>query len=331
MTDGVDEAMRKAAEELRLLCELERRKHKLAARYLGLRHFWVLFLPSLILTTGAGLLSFISTSDVAASKDKDSEDGLSDSVQNVYGMVVGLISLISAALQTLVDYLKWKSRADMHRSASLDLRNISDELKFLTIDASSGSAIDAKTKNPNPGQLIKTSQDQFRQIMLGCKSQLPSRIDDAFTMLHVSLVHLKECTEAQMKEEEAKEDAAGGGKKLEKANKYIIQEREEIWLTLLALFTDQMTRNWFLIIPRWETAWQGTAEALLQKKRGKKRGSIPAYKVKSYDLIYKYTFEEQTKETKEKPDNSTTSITTSSANSPKPSGDEAKDHPPLNV
>lgn len=162
----------------------------------------------------------------------------------------------------------------MHKSASLDLRNISDELKFLTLDLlpDGGNNPYSKT-NANPAQLVKTARDQFRQIMLGCKSQFPSRIDDAFTMLHVPLVHLKVCTEEHPK------------KKGESASEYFIHDREEIWLTLLALFTDQMTRTWLLIIPPWETAWNGTARALKLKSK-----TVPADEAKCYDLIYKCTF-----------------------------------------
>ena len=102
--------------------EQERQIQRLSAAHYGAWHFWFLFMPSALLTLLAGILAFLSTSDM-----------LGSALRVRLSIVVGCLALVATFLQALSDQLKLDSRAAMHRSAVLDLKRICDDLEFMSI------------------------------------------------------------------------------------------------------------------------------------------------------------------------------------------------------
>ena len=148
--------------------EMERQMQRLAAEHLAFWHFWFLFLPSATLTMVSGALAFLSTSDL-----------IEPSNRVLLVTVVGLLALVATFLQTLSDRLKFGSRADMHRSAVLDLGAIIDSLDFMKIDqiGISKEGLDQATNN------VAEYRKMFSQVRTGCKSAIPLRVVQSFNTI----------------------------------------------------------------------------------------------------------------------------------------------------
>lgn len=149
--------------------EAERQMQRLAAAHFGFWHFYFLFIPAASLTMASGILAFLSTSEAV-----DAERRVA------LATVVGCLSLVAVFLQTINDQLKYGSRAEMHRSAVLDLKRITDELDFMQIDRIGGSARKKVS--------VATYHGLFSQVQQGCKSMLPLRVSQAFNAIDTRIM-----------------------------------------------------------------------------------------------------------------------------------------------
>jgi len=150
-------------------CESERQMQTLAATYFHFRHFWVLFLPGALLTMAASTLAFLSSSRIL------------ESHTDTLTTIVGCLALIAGFFQTLNNFLKWNVRAEMHTSAAYDLKKIVDDLEFIQV-VRTGS-----TKQQQP-KTLKTFQQLYGQIMLGCKSEKPIQIASAYKTIETRVL-----------------------------------------------------------------------------------------------------------------------------------------------
>lgn len=113
----------------------------------------------------ASILSFLSTTDLFASKSR-----------TLLSVGVGVLAIVSTFVQVLSDQLKWSIRAEMHKSASLDLKQIVDDLDFQQISRIGSMSETAKIA-------VLEYHKMYSQIMIGCKSYPPLEITQAFTAL----------------------------------------------------------------------------------------------------------------------------------------------------
>ena len=172
-TKSVEGSKNEAAHDNMIAClfikmEEEHQMHRLAAAYYGFWHFWFLFLPAALLTMISGVLAFMSTSEA-----------VSTGVRVILAVVVGCLALLATFLQTINDQLAYGSRADMHKSAVLDLKRITDDLEFMQIDRI-GSSDNHMT--------VGTYQKMYSQIQQGCKSMIPIRIAQTFKCIETRLM-----------------------------------------------------------------------------------------------------------------------------------------------
>ena len=146
--------------------EVERQMQRLAVEHLAFWHFWFLFLPSATLTMVSGALAFLSTSDLIDPSNKV-----------LLVAVVGCLALVATFLQTLSDRLKFGSRADMHRSAVLDLKAIIDSLDFMKIDQIGSKDLHQAIND------VGEYRKMFSQVQTGCKSAIPLRVIQSFNTI----------------------------------------------------------------------------------------------------------------------------------------------------
>jgi len=147
--------------------DMERQMQRLAVEHLAFWHFWFLFLPSATLTMVSGALAFLSTSDIIEPDNRV-----------LLVTVVGCLALVATFLQTLSDRLKFGSRADMHRSAVLDLKAINDSLDFMKIDQMGNKEGLDQAKHD-----VEEYRKMFSQVQTGCKSAIPLRVIQSFTTI----------------------------------------------------------------------------------------------------------------------------------------------------
>merc|ERR1711871_467973 len=93
---------------------------------------------------------------------------------------MGILAVISTFWQVLSGQLKYGAKSDMHTSASLDLKKITDDLSFKQV-----SRI-ASTNERNIW--VEEVHKMYSQVMLGCKSQAPLQITQAFTTLETRVL-----------------------------------------------------------------------------------------------------------------------------------------------
>ena len=146
--------------------DVERQMQRLAVEHLAFWHFWFLFLPSATLTMVSGALAFLSTSDLIDPSNKV-----------LLVAVVGCLALVATFLQTLSDRLKFGSRADMHRSAVLDLKAIIDSLDFMKIDQIGSKDLHQAIND------VGEYRKMFSQVQTGCKSAIPLRVIQSFNTI----------------------------------------------------------------------------------------------------------------------------------------------------
>ena len=162
-TNDTDEAGRRETQLYYTMLQVQtaRDKHLLAAQFYGVRHQYLLFLPATILSTVAAILAFIASSAM--------------DVPRWLTLMVGVISSVSAFIQTVSDQLQYNSQQITHLSAAHELSTILNTLAFSDIDqigrGASNVFIDAD---------VKTIRKQFLQIEQTCKSVVPSIINASY-------------------------------------------------------------------------------------------------------------------------------------------------------
>lgn len=160
---------RTSASELQLLATMEavmtlKDKHTLAYNYYHVRHFYVMFLPSTVMSAAAATLAFLSTAKALEQY----------AVKLV--VVVGVLSSLSALLQSISDQVQFNAKALQHKSAAHELDGL---LQLLTFNAI-GSLNTTSGATPFSDQELKTIKKQVLSIEQTCQSILPQAMDSLY-------------------------------------------------------------------------------------------------------------------------------------------------------
>mmetsp|Transcript_5013 Transcript_5013/g.11634 ORF Transcript_5013/g.11634 Transcript_5013/m.11634 type:complete len:390 (-) Transcript_5013:182-1351(-) len=165
-------------------------KHNLANQYLAFRHFWFFTVPQAVLTCVSGILAFVATLDL-----------LTNEVKTIVNTIVGSISGVVVFLQTMSGICNYGSRADMHQSAAIDLRDLRDDLhllkqklKQIEMDRNKkkshaeANGEDHEDSNEEDGASFDEIQSRFRQSLSACKSNVPMGLTEAFAGIESNLL-----------------------------------------------------------------------------------------------------------------------------------------------
>jgi len=123
----------------------------------------------------SGILAFMSTI------------GNSQTVQNHLSIVVGCLSVFAVFLQTIARVCHYESKADMHFSASVDMRDLVDDIESIELER------DTKYEIVEKVNIFKTIFGKYSQTMKGCKAiMIPNRIAQAFGIIDAKMVLYKD-------------------------------------------------------------------------------------------------------------------------------------------
>ena len=147
---------------LQLDLDTNRQMHRLAGIFFDQQHFWLLFLPSISITTVSGILAFLS----------DNPSFLK--WNSFFALFVGSLSMVSIFLQAMIKELDFGHRAKMHRNVAMDLGIMQDSLAFDQLNVWDDEA--------QLNELIRSNKDRFTQVIQSCKSSLPTEIYNAYEL-----------------------------------------------------------------------------------------------------------------------------------------------------
>ena len=144
--------------------EAERHMHRLAALHLRSINNWLLFLPSILLTLGAGIVVLVFEADLQTV-----------SKSNVYASIaVGVSSLISVFWQALSKQLNMGTRATLHEKTSTALKRLSEDM-VVTLSSTTPE------EEMIPSEYVTLIGEKASQAIDSCSSsQVPVKIDAAF-------------------------------------------------------------------------------------------------------------------------------------------------------
>jgi len=175
-------------------------QHQLARKHLGSREFWLFTVPQAVLTLLASILAFVATSELINEKAKV-----------IISTIVGSISGVVVFLQTMNGVCNYGTRAAMHDSTAIDLRDLRDDLVLLRykleqmegdnkkkVHGDDGDDDDDDGDDSNDssdddddgsnGDTFEAIQTRFRQNLTGCKSTVPIGLSEAFQGLDSNLM-----------------------------------------------------------------------------------------------------------------------------------------------
>jgi hypothetical protein len=147
--------------------EQERHMHKLTAQHLRAINNWLLFLPAILLTLGAGVLVLVFEADLDSADD----------VRVYSSIAVGIISLISVFWQALGKQLDLGVHAALHAATAIALKRLSEDI-LLTLSAAESI----------PAEYVALIGEKFGQAVDACPSNIPYQLDAAFCALSDRLV-----------------------------------------------------------------------------------------------------------------------------------------------
>mmetsp|Transcript_10037 Transcript_10037/g.16033 ORF Transcript_10037/g.16033 Transcript_10037/m.16033 type:complete len:532 (-) Transcript_10037:66-1661(-) len=147
--------------------EQERHMHKLTAQHLRAIHNWLLFLPSIILTLGAGVLALVFEADLKSS----------DTIRVYSSIAVGVIALISVFWQGVSKQLDLGVKSALHGATSIALKRLSEDI-LLTLSAAESI----------PAEYVALIGEKFGQAVDACPSSVPYKLDAAFSALSDRMV-----------------------------------------------------------------------------------------------------------------------------------------------
>ncbi len=99
-------------------CHLSLAKHRLAAIHMASLHFWTFTIPAATITMISGIMAFLATSGL-----------FDDRTNQMLNIAVGCLAFVVVFLQTLAARLKFDCRSEMHQSATIDLRDLKEDLE----------------------------------------------------------------------------------------------------------------------------------------------------------------------------------------------------------
>jgi hypothetical protein len=147
-----------------------RRKHRLAyEHYSALDTLWITF-PLGLITLASGILAFFIDNQ---------------SPRQAISLAIGVLALVSTAMQKAQSSNNWGPRAAMHLQVTLSLANLQDkmDLDLKTIEGlTSGIPIETKEKSETINNL-KIYRGVYDQALESCTSALPIRVTVAFRLL----------------------------------------------------------------------------------------------------------------------------------------------------
>jgi hypothetical protein len=182
-------------------CHFSLTKHRLAAMHLATLQFWVFTIPMALVAMSSGIMAFLATAGIFEER--------TNTFLNVF---VGCFSFVVVFLQTLSSQLKYDTRAHMHESTAIDLRDLREDLENienqafvmvgLRVNEDKLNAAKNKSKgdgddNGNNGeiesnrnneedslkQIFDGIQNRYNQCLKSCKSTCPMPINAAFNQL----------------------------------------------------------------------------------------------------------------------------------------------------
>ena len=106
--------------ELEYQVQINLIKHNLASMFFASRQFWVFTITQGVLTMIASILAFVASSSLIEERTKD-----------IIATIVGSTSGVVVFLQTMAGVCNYGTRAAMHASAAIDLRDLRDEIVLI--------------------------------------------------------------------------------------------------------------------------------------------------------------------------------------------------------
>ena len=201
-----------SAMELEYQVQINLIKHNLASMFFASRQFWVFTITQGVLTMIASILAFVASSSLIEERTKD-----------IIATIVGSTSGVVVFLQTIAGVCNYGTRAAMHASAAIDLRDLRDEIVLIKfkVKKEEEQGIDqtilgeestnrSKMNQPNDDGGSDDSEDseneeedknerehdntfgriqqRYRQSLSGCKSNVPMALSEAFHGMHSNLL-----------------------------------------------------------------------------------------------------------------------------------------------
>lgn len=152
-----DEERKKQIMEVWVMCEEQRQMHRLAFMYYNYRQYRYHVFPLTVITMFSGIMAFLTTADMIPSSWKQ-----------YLSLSVGILSVLSASVQSVNQEARYDSKAEMHKNAgksgktaerilmqptfhytftlileislfpttALGMKRISDQIQFIQVDPS---------------------------------------------------------------------------------------------------------------------------------------------------------------------------------------------------
>ena len=170
---------------LLLNIDRQRQMHRLAATYFKSRQFLLLFLPSIAITMVSGILAFLAS---AATDVISPYSGImrilnpGAVLKRVFTNSVGILSVLSIFMQSLMKELDWSHRHKEHEKLAVDLRTLSEDLVFdkVRLEQVPDSEDDLK-------ETVFQYQSKYNQAVENCSSPLPQQIVNGFELCETRL------------------------------------------------------------------------------------------------------------------------------------------------
>ena len=185
-------------------------QNRIASKHFSSRQFIWFFLPQVLLGLIASIISFLAdstgtlaiiqekffrdklilTNDLSNSTTFDFDnDDVNDELETIKlkaGMttLVGIISLIIVAFQTVSREKQFGERGVMHNIAAESFHHLEIELDSLISIYSMG---DEDEKVEDVKRILLRLQRRFREIEVSCKSPLPIELENAFILLESNI------------------------------------------------------------------------------------------------------------------------------------------------
>ena len=158
--------------------------HTLAAKFFQVRQFWFFEFTAGFLTMLSSILAFIATTELVVQRD-----------QIVLTTVVGATTVVVGFLQALNSNLGYGTRAVMHQSVAIDLRDLRNHLRMIRcqLGFAEQHGLQGVFRFENDEEeeftegTFESIRDKFEQSLNGCKSPLPIEISEAFSGIESSM------------------------------------------------------------------------------------------------------------------------------------------------
>eukprot|EP00533_Pseudo-nitzschia_delicatissima_P012241 CAMPEP_0197264096 /NCGR_PEP_ID=MMETSP1432-20130617/1593_1 /TAXON_ID=44447 /ORGANISM="Pseudo-nitzschia delicatissima, Strain UNC1205" /LENGTH=311 /DNA_ID=CAMNT_0042728705 /DNA_START=141 /DNA_END=1076 /DNA_ORIENTATION=+ len=163
--------------------------HTLAAEYFNFRHFWLFEFQQGLLTMFSSIVAFVATTEL----------NIEDRTKVILTTIVGVTTIAVGFLQAMNSLCSYGTRAVMHQSVALDLRDRKSNLRILRIKLGYIGQQMSRSRDVNnfAGEemdedeysdgTFESIRDKFEQSLIGCKSPIPVEIDEAFSGFEASL------------------------------------------------------------------------------------------------------------------------------------------------